>query len=187
MYWHSQVVMDRELYESRYGDTYYSFKKNSDLFIVLDPNLDNWNISGDQLDFLIQTLEDNEDDANNVFVFFHQLLWWESDDIYQNVALNSVQGRADKINFWTEIEPLFRAMPNEVYMFAGDVGSNPVGDEFMYHNYNNINLIASGMGGNQRDDIVFIDVAKDKTVSFRLIALNGTDINALGKLEDYEW
>lgn len=179
-------VMDRELYESRYGITYYSFKKNGDLFIVLDPNLDNWNISGEQLSFLIQTLEDNQDDTNNIFVFFHQLLWWESDNIYQNVALNSLQGRADEINFWTEIEPLFRAMPNEVYMFAGDVGANPTGDEFMYHNYNNITLIASGMGGWQRDNIIFIDVAKDKTVSFRLIALNGTDINALGRLEDYE-
>ena len=178
-------VTDRELYESRYGMTYYSFKENNDLFIVLDPNLDNWNISGDQLDFLIQTLEDNQDDTNNVFVFFHQLLWWESDNIYQNITLNSIQGRADEINFWTEIEPLFRAMPNEVYMFAGDVGANPTGDEFMYHNYNNITLVASGMGGGQRDNIIFIDVAKDKTVSFRLIALNGTDINALGLLEDY--
>ena len=38
-------VTDRTLFESRYGQTYYSFVHQSDLFIVLDPNLDEWNIS----------------------------------------------------------------------------------------------------------------------------------------------
>jgi hypothetical protein len=30
-----------------------------------------------------------------------------------------------------------------------------------------------------------VDVYSDTTVSYRLIALNGDDIHALGKLEDY--
>lgn len=43
---------NRPLFESRYGITYYHFIYNSDLFIVLDPNIDGWNISGEQLVFL---------------------------------------------------------------------------------------------------------------------------------------
>jgi hypothetical protein len=70
-------------------------------------------------------------------------------------------------------------------MFAGDVGAYYTGSEFMYHQYENITLIASGMGGNVRDNFIIIDVHEDASVSYRLIALNAPDISALGDLEDY--
>ena len=178
-------VTDRTLFESRYGQTYYSFVHQSDLFIVLDPNLDEWNISDNQLQFLENALNSEAQNVNNIFVFFHQVLWWEPDNIYQNVTLNSLAGRADTINFWNEIEPLFNGLPKPVHMFAGDVGAFNTGSEFMYHKYENITLIASGMGGNVRDNFIIIDVHEDASVSYRLIALNAPDISALGDLEDY--
>ena len=178
-------MTDRDLYESRYGQTYFSFVHQSDLFIVLDPNIDNWNISGDQLQFLQDVLISQSENVNNIFVFFHQLLWWEPDNIYQNIDMNSLAGRDDAINFWSEVEPLFNAISNQTFMFAGDVGAFNTGSEFMFDQYDNITLIASGMGGGVRDNIVVIDVHEDATVSYRLIALNGTEINTLGKLEDY--
>ena len=179
-------MTDRVLFESRYGQTYYSFVHQSDLFIVLDPNLDEWNISDDQLQFLENALNSEAQNVNNIFVFFHQVLWWEPDNIYQNVTLNSLAGRADTINFWNEIEPLFNGLSKPVHMFAGDVGAFNTGSEFMYHQYENITLIASGMGGNVRDNTIIIDVHEDASVSYRLIALNDPDINALGDLLDYE-
>ena len=178
-------ITDRVLYESRYGQSYYSFMNHSDLFIVLDPNIDAWNISGDQLAFLENVLNSEAQNANNIFVFFHQLLWWEPDNIYQNIVLNSLAGKADTINFWSEIEPLFAELSNPVHLFAGDVGAYNTGSEFMFHQYDNITLIASGMGGNVRDNFVIIDVYEDGSVGYRLIALNDPDVTALGKLEDY--
>ena len=178
-------ITDRVLFESRYGQTYYSFVHQSDLFIVLDPNLDEWNISDNQLQFLENALNSEAQNVNNIFVFFHQVFWWEPDNIYQNVTLNSLAGRADTINFWNEIEPLFNGLPKPVHMFAGDVGAFNTGSEFMYHQYENITLIASGMGGNVRDNFIIIDVHEDASVSYRLIALNAPDISALGDLEDY--
>lgn len=178
-------MTDRALYEARYGKTYASFIHQDDLCIILDPNLDHWNISGKQLEFLKETLDRDHKKVKNIFVFFHQALWWSADNKYNKLKLNSTQGRAADINFWSEVEPLFRTLPNQVYMFAGDVGANPTGSEFMYDAYDNITLIASGMGGEQRDNFIIVDVMEDKTVSFRLIALNSKDIDALGKLEDY--
>ena len=178
-------ITDRALYESRYGQSYYSFINHADLFIVLDPNIDAWNISGVQLAFLENVLNSEAQTANNIFVFFHQLLWWEPENIYQNVVLNSLAGRADTINFWSEIEPLFTELSNPVHLFAGDVGAFSTGSEFMFHQYDNITLIASGMGGNVRDNFVIIDVYEDGSVGYRLIALNDPDVTALGKLEDY--
>tara|TARA_Y100000385_G_scaffold223410_1_gene233533 strand:- start:1805 stop:2626 length:822 start_codon:yes stop_codon:yes gene_type:complete len=162
-------ISNRDLFESRYGPTYRSFVQNSDLMIILDPNLDNWNISGDQLQFLKNVLDSNYQHVDNIFVFFLQLLWWDPDNLYGNISLNSHSERADTINFWSEIEPLFNSLPNQTYMFAGDVGAFNNGSEFMYHNYDNITFIASGMGGESRDNIVFVDVKEDKSLSFRLI------------------
>jgi len=179
-------MSNRTLFETRYGATYFSFIQNDDLFIILDPNLDAWNITGTQLDFLKNEINIHSNSVDNIFVFFHQLLWWSSDNIYQNIVLNSTEGRAESINFWTEIEPIFHQLENKIVMCAGDVGAHASGDEFMYHTYDNITFVASGMGGEERDNIVIIDVYSDKSIGYRLVALNGNDINALGKLEDYE-
>ncbi|MEL6922966.1 MAG: hypothetical protein AAFO94_02885, partial [Bacteroidota bacterium] len=130
-----------DYFENRYGRAYYSFEKGNDLFIVLDPNRDAWNIGGDQLIWLQQELNEKAIGATNVFVFFHQLLWWTEDNIYRKVRLNSTQGRAESINFWTEVYPLFDALEKEVYMFAGDVGANAVGDEFFYHQNGQVHFI----------------------------------------------
>ena len=178
-------MSNRVLFESRYGKTYFSFSGNNDLFIILDPNLDGWNISDEQLVFIKDELEKKAGDAKNIFVFFHQVLWWSPDNIFSDFQVNSLALRADTINFWSEVEPLFHSLPNSVYLFAGDVGAYDNGDEFMYYHYDNITFIASGMGGEARDNFVIVDVQPDKTVSFRLIALNGDNINALGRLEDY--
>ena len=37
--------------------------------------------------------------------------------------LNSYQGREESINFWTEVEPLFSTLPNNIVMMAGDLGA----------------------------------------------------------------
>jgi hypothetical protein len=114
---------NRPVYESRYGKTYYSFKYANDLFIILDPNIDQWNISGEQLIFLKNTINENQQSTDNIFVFFHQLLWWKKNNAYKKVHPNSFAGRADSINFWTEVIPLFKNIPNHTVFFAGDMGA----------------------------------------------------------------
>jgi len=176
---------DRELYEKRYGKTYFNFVQNNDLYIILDPNIDNWNISGDQLTFLEEVLKKEADKVDNIFVFFHQVLWWDKDNLYKKVDLNSVDYRSDSLNFFTTVEPMFKKVKNNVVMFSGDVGAFYTAQEFMYHSYENITLIASGMGGGVRDNFIIVDVYSDKTIEYRLIHLNGDNINSLGNLTDY--
>ena len=178
-------MKNRPLFESRYGKTYFGFIHKDDLFIVLDPNIDHWNISGEQLSFLKNIIDTSGYKARNIFVFFHQLLWWDKTNKYRNVRLNSHEDRADTINFLTEVEPLFQNLQNKVYMFAGDIGAASWSDDFMYDQFDNITLVASGMGEGKGDNFVFVDVDETGKVSFELIALNGDDIHALGNLEDY--
>ncbi|MFO7790260.1 MAG: T9SS type A sorting domain-containing protein [Bacteroidales bacterium] len=171
---------NRPVFEERYGDTYYKFIYSNDLFIVLDPNIDGWNISGDQKNFLINAIDNNANDVEKIFVFFHQLLWWESDNKYSVVYPNSLAGRADTINFWSEIEPLFKELDNEVVMFAGDIG---VGSKsVMYDKYDNITFIATGMGNGEKDNFIVINEQDGPDISYDLICLTG-ELNCLSTLE----
>ncbi len=174
----------RKNFEKRYGQTYFSFSKNKDLFIVLDPNLDHWNISGTQLDFLKKTLKKTKM-FNNIFIFCHQVLWWQPTNIFKKIKLNSIVGRASRINFWSDIAPLLFSLQNNVYIFAGDVGARNNGHEYHYHKIKNISFIASGMGGGKRDNFIIVKVIKNK-VYFDLISLNTKNKNALGKLKNYK-
>jgi len=174
-----------ELFQSRYGRTYYDFRYQDDLFIVLDPNIDSWNISDDQLNFLKFSLATYKDSVDHIFVFFHQLLWWDADNKYKRVLPNSYQDKADQINFWTSIEPMFHQLSIPVIMFAGDVGAYDWTPAYMYDNYDNITLIASGMGKGVDENFVIVDVKQDQSVEYRLIALLGDDIHTLGALENY--
>jgi hypothetical protein len=176
---------NRELFIERYGKTYFDFTYKNDLFIILDPNIDGWNISGAQLNFLKQVLSDISPDIKNVFVFFHQLLWWSNDNRYGNVRPNSFEGRSDSINFWSTVEPLFTNLSCNVVMFAGDVGAAEWSADYMYDKYENITFIASGMGEGIGDNFIIVDVMTDNTLQYRLISLNCEDINCLGKLEEY--
>jgi hypothetical protein len=161
-------VTDVSLYKERYGDSYYYFSFQEDLFIILNPNLDKWNISGAQLDFLKQTLHQKAAESNHVFVFFHQLLWVSPNNQYKNVKVNSLQGRADTINFWTELVPLFQQIEKPVYMFAGDIGATADSDNNFYAEYDNIHLSASGMGNGKGDNFLLVDVFADKKVRINI-------------------
>ncbi|QGY43248.1 T9SS type A sorting domain-containing protein [Maribellus comscasis] len=176
---------NRELFESRYGSTYYSFTFENDLFIFLDPNIDAWNISGEQLLFLKNTVEEYKEDVDNIFVFFHQMLWRENNNKYSVIYPNSFAGRAGSINFWSEIAPLFLSLENNVFMFAGDFGAADWSDDFMYDSYSNISLIGSGMGEGPGDNFVVTNIHSDKTVTYDLICLNDSLLHCFGELTDY--
>lgn len=178
-------MSDRPLFEERYGPTYFSFTENGDLFIVLDPNLDSWRISGDQLVFLNRILDTYASETENVFVFFHQMLWWSPDNIYKDLASNSLEDRAADINFWTEIEPMFNALDNKVFMYAGDVGAGAWAIDCAYDCYDNISFIASGMGEGPGDNFVITNIHYDRSVSYDLICLNHRELNCLGELKNY--
>ena len=140
---------------------YFAFEVEEDLFIVLDPNLDEWSISGDQLSFLREVIGD----YRNTFVFFHQVLW--SDRV--KTPVNSLAGQGDH-NFWSEVFPLFR---EGTYLFAGDTG---VQEHHMpmITEYQDVHLIASGMGGGVNDN--YIEVTVNNGVQLDTIWLQDSEI-----------
>ena len=174
-------VTDLPLYTSRYGETYYSFLFYEDLYIVLDGNLDGWRISGKQLEFLKETIESYKSISKNIFIFSSQVIYADT----KGVNYNSPEGKIDPLNFNTEVLPILKQTGKNVYLFAGDVGAFDWGTPLFYEQESNITYIASGMGGGIKDNFLIVSVDTDKKVNFKIVALNGNDINALGDIEQY--
>jgi len=172
-----------ELIEQRFDQTYYSFLQSNDLHIILDPNIDSWNISGSQLSWLKEILK-NQDHVRNIFVYTHQLLWRSPKNKYSHIRINSQEGRDPNMNYWTEIEPLFQNLDKPIYMFAGDVGAASWSQDYSYDVDYNITYISSGMGEGEGDNFLIVSVIED-LVDIQLIAIYGQDMDALGSIVSY--
>ena len=149
----------REIFLQQFGKTFFSFKHGKDLFIMLDGNISEWNISGEQLQFLKQSLPNKKGSTNNIFIFSHQLIWQSSSKSgFKKIKPNSLEGRSNNLNFWDEVFPLFSDLTNDVYFFAGDIGAFPNGNELFYTKYLNVKFVATGMGGGMRDNFLIVSV-----------------------------
>lgn len=178
-------VKHRKLYESRFGDTYYSFTHKNNLFIILDGSLNRWNIMGPQLNFLSNSIEQTGDSISNIFVFVHQLIWWDKANIFSQVNLNWPPYTPDTTNYWSEVEPMLQHHPCPVYIFAGDIGANRQADPIMYYPDRNITYVASGMGNIEHDNFLIVQLTENNEVKINLIAMR-PDHSKLGDIENYQ-
>lgn len=117
-------------------------------------------------------------------MFFHQILWRENTNQFNYINWNSGAGRVDPVNFWSTVIPIFSAIPNDVYMFAGDLGAIWSTD-VTFDRFNNIKLIASRMGDQNGENIIVVNVDSNKSVNYDLICLSDTNLSCLGELTNY--
>lgn len=180
------IQWNRPLVESRYGQSYDAFQQENDLFIFLDSNIDSLNISGEQFDFLTHTLDSLGASSEHIFVFIHHMVWWEEDNVFALAPPNGIAQKGENVNFWTEIEPLFNVLDKPVYFFSGDGGANHIARSLTYYNDGDITYITSGMGFEQKDNFILVEVMDNNDVRFKVIGLNcaeGSD--CMGNIEDY--
>lgn len=170
-------------FERIFKDYYYHFILEDDLFIILSPT--NWNIEGEQKKFLLQTIDNNYQLVQNIFIFCHELIWWSPENQFSNVEINYRPHYPGSTNYWTEINPFLDSIPNNVIIFAGDLGCVESVSAFMYFKEDNITLIGSGMGGGKEDNIVIVEVSDYSVINYKLIGLNNTPFSEIEILEEY--
>jgi hypothetical protein len=200
------------LFDRYFGGRFRYFSRGNNLFIFLDPNPKDDGVSPDQIDMIRKALAENET-AKNIFVFTHELFWlYLNDQRFNNFTPNNRSSYTPLMpeNFRRLILPLFDTAKQNIYFIAGDTGAFPNGREIFYVSErrsesqiveeNNsapeiltessggggVWYIATGLGSNTKDNILEFDITMDDEVSIQLIALNGTNPNALGRLEDHE-
>jgi hypothetical protein len=158
-------VMDRVMYQNRYGETYYNFTYGPALMLFLDTEQDECTVAGRQRDMIEQaTAQALKDKAvKEIFIFMHRTYW------LQNQTLFDLQNPLASPNSWKcygsdfrlimdhTLAPASRQKP--VYIFSGDVGKS--GNLTPYYERLSsapITLAAAGLGDNPRDGLILVSV-----------------------------
>lgn len=186
-------VIDRELYESYFGQTNLDFRYGSNLFIILDTEKDNGEIIGEQLNYLNNTLNYaiKTKNINNVFIISHKLIWCVNDEelevVYQN--LNGNGGYAENDNFKNIVLPeiIRTSKTKNIYMLSGDIGVGWSLPLFYHKDTNNIIYIATGLGDTEKDTILHITVSKEGLVAFKTVSLTGEESEDLKHYDIDYW
>ncbi len=179
---HDLVV--RKMYNKLFGTTYFAFSYRGSRFVILDTELDIWNISDEQLTFLYSELAQCEgDDApQNLFVFGHKVIWAGTQEtVVCAVGGNDPAGLQvfatrpkDRPMFNRDIRPRLRLASKKVpiYWFAGDIGAfrrsiHLFRQEDTKEPGTQLTYLAVGIGDRPRDAALVIDVDKKGQATIR--------------------
>jgi predicted phosphodiesterase len=146
--------------------TYYSFIKNSSLFVVLDTELNSKDqgygtIHGEQLVFLKKVLQDfsslKSSNTKNVFICGHkELVYFEGN------------------NYHKDIKPLLSSLTNDgiqVYVLSGDIAKEAY-DLYLVKDTNpNITYVHTHLYDEEGDKILKFNISKTGLVSYIPISL----------------
>ena len=174
---HDANAVGWQVFENKFGGTFYTFRSQTELFIVLNSTEEQRSISSGQLEFLQTQIDLAGDTLQNIFIFFHEVLW-NSNEKYLGVRSNS-RSRYDQIvnysNYWEEVHlKLLAKSEKNFYVITGDVGGNPDAIAAFYDKWDNIVLISSGMGEVFDENYLLVHVFSKDSVEFELVPLNST-------------
>ena len=114
------------------------------------------------------------------------MIWWEEDNVFRLALPNSLAQKAQQVNFWTEIEPLFNELDKPVYFFCGDAGANYITRSLTYYKYGDLTYVTSGMGYGEKDNFIHVEVMENNEVKLNVIGLNCAEgADCMGDIEDY--
>ena len=171
-----------ELFVTNFGPVYQSFTQGENLLVILTPRND-WQLDSEQLDFLQETLQLNQDAVSNIFVFTHYLFWLDGEH-FSWITPNGGPYQENRSNFWTEVKPMLETFDGNVYFIAGDVGAFPGQQAAEYERDGNMHFVASGMGGGTDDNYLVVKVFDDGSVVFELVPISPDGAEPLRELLD---
>lgn len=149
-----------DVYESNFGKSFYFFKEKSELFIILNTELNDGSIEGEQLSMLHEAIKDLKG-IKNIFVFSHRLIWAEEHPKMDKLFTDNTRS-ANGNNFRKEILPMFEKLNRgvSIYFFGGSLGNAPA--PFFYHKENNIYYIATAIRDTPKDAMLKLDIINGK-------------------------
>ena len=185
-------VAIRADYELRFGSTFGCFVHGGCAFVLLDTELDKWEISGAQLEFLTDTLQaaSARDDIRAIFCFGHKLVHCHRQRYFEVlVGSNALDGLTGPNHFAANVLPLLAAAARrkQVFWFGGDIGLPHTLPAFAdFDPVNRVHFLATGIGDSARDSVLEVAVGvSDVQVTMR--ALSGGPSEALADYDLTTW
>lgn len=168
-------IANGNYYEKVFGKSYYSFVVNSELFVVLNTELNDGSIVDEQLIFLKSILNDASlEKIKNVFIFSHRPIWSENNATYVGLFQGNTRTALGENNFEDEIRPLLKKVSTNksVYWISGSMADAPA--SFFYHQEadTKITFMQTAIRDLPRDAVLKVNV-KDGEISLAGISLTG--------------
>ncbi len=175
-------VEERNIYEQRYGRTFFTFQYGSAQYLFLDTEQDGCKISGTQKTFLEATINQavQDEQITQIFVFMHKVLFFDS-NLFQRLNTNQSELPNDRwacifANNYNELlEDIFwpAAQKKPIYLFAGDVGAwgGNLTPQIEKYQEADLTTITTGIGDTPQDLILLISV-NPKNVKLQFIPLD---------------
>ena len=182
-------VTKREIYSSRYGDTIFAFLYKNQLFIILDTTLKYAEVTSDQYDFILEMVEEHDDNIQAVHIFMHHVLFLDQTQIHNKSLLKPNEGDGNSEEFLTFINeqliPITELLP--VYIYAGDVGAIQGGNLspfYEQHPDHPVFFLATGLGDYPEDSVLFVQELDNSQISITPISLGD---QTMQEIEDYNF
>lgn len=165
-------------YEKVYGKSFYTYIVGTQLFIVLNTEVDDGSIKGQQFNMFKTALADiNKNVIKQVFIFSHRPIWSEEDDAYNNLFKGNTKSRLGSPNYKREIFPLLQQVKVPVYWISGSMGAGARASFFYDKDEKTgITFIQTAIRDTPRDAMLLINISKGE-VTFKGISLTGEQLN----------
>lgn len=170
--------LDGDFYEN-FEPTFQYFFIGNDLFVVLNTELDNGSIEGEQYEMLSRALiEAEERDAHNIFIFSHRPIWAIGHEDIDGLLKNNTRSLTGN-NFNDDVLPLLIETQEsaKVYWFSGSMGGQAPAS-FLYHEEDKIHLIITAIRDTRRDAVLGVTVNSGKA-QFSIIPLGQSKVEPL--------
>ena len=188
-----ELSPDPAPYLARFGPRWSTFLAGGVRFVLLDTNLDPWNVSGDQLAFLARTLRDAREDprVRAVVIAGHHVVWAVQERYAPILThLNSTEGLEGPNAFTTDVAPLLRAVTRSkpVIWLAGDVGLADGFGLFVDEDpETGAMFVAVGLGDAGHDALLQVDVDRDGGLILHALPIGGAAIPPLWQMGLEGW
>ena len=170
------------MYEKVFGRTYFSFTAQSELFIVLNTEINDGSIKGEQLEFLKVCLNKAKSaDIKNIFIFSHRPIWAEGNPKYDMLFEGNTHSQFGSPNFEKEIRPLLENMTLPIFWISGSLAGGPASFFYDKDENDSITFMQTAIRDLPRDAVLQINV-KDGNVTFKGVSLTG---QTLEPIENY--
>ncbi|MBK7129552.1 MAG: metallophosphoesterase [Crocinitomicaceae bacterium] len=176
------------IYQQNYGETFYKFQIENSLHVILDTELNDGDISDEQLEFLRTTCEEiKENKYREVFFYAHRTIWKDHYPEMEGLFADNTQS-ITKTNFADEVLPLLLSISSstKVYWFAGSLGDAPASFFYFEDQKSDITYIATAIRAMLRDALLLVHVSEDG-VRFETKSLTMQNVNDLSSYDLSFW
>lgn len=182
-------VSNGNKYEKIFGPTFFSFRKGTELFFVLNTEINDGSIKDEQLHLLKNQLQPAAlTGIKNIFIFSHRPVWAEQLKKYEKLFSGNTRSSFGKNNFTEDILPLLQAVSKErnVCWMSGSTAGGPASFFYDKHEESNITFMQTAIRDQPYDAALLVKIENGQ-VSYSGLSFTGQKINAIESYNIQYW